>query len=233
MNNLKDTYGYCILPKNTLLFRGHSDASMNDCMFFTTKKWVAGVFNENVQIWKTTTDIELLFLVEHVNQNSWTVTALPHLYNNLFPTERKLNFDDLDIKHWDKNKIDKLVRTLYDANNISGWLSSLENKVEMEVCLFDKHANASQLILVDTIHKKDKTYFKDSLDSIRILPSKHFYEATNKKLSEREPMLTDEGDHYKKYSGMMKNWIKVEVKNGMEKVEAQHYHFNLRTKLKI
>jgi hypothetical protein len=103
----------------------------------------------------------------------------------------------------------------------------------MEVCLFDKHANASQLILVDTIHKNDKTYFKDSLDSIRILPSKHFYEATNKKLSEGEPLLTDEGGHYKKYSGMMKNWIKVEVQNGMEKVEAQHYHFNLRTKLKI
>jgi hypothetical protein len=202
-------------------------------MFFTTKKWVAGVFNENVQIWKTTTDIELLFLVEHVNQNSWTFSALPHLYNNLFPTERKLNFNDLDIKHWDKNKIDKLVRTLYDANKISGWLSSLENKVEMEVCLFDKQANASQLILVDTINKNDKTYFKDSLDSIRILPSKHFYEATNKKLSEREPMLTDEGDHYKKYSGMMKNWIKVEVQNGTEKVEAQHYHFNLRIKLKI
>jgi len=202
-------------------------------MFFTTKKWVAGVFNQNVQIWKTTTDIELLFLVEHVNQNSWTTSALPHLYNTLFPTERNLNFDDLDIKHWDKNRRDKLVRKLYDEYNISGWLSSLENKVEMEVCLFDKHANTSQLILVDTIHKKDKSYFKDSLDSIRILPSKHFYEATNKKLSEREPILTDEGDHYKKYSGMMKNWIKVEVQNGMEKVEAQHYLSNLRTKLKI
>jgi hypothetical protein len=202
-------------------------------MFFTTKKWVAGVFNENVQIWKTTTDIELLFLVEYVNQNSWTTSALPHLYNNLFPTERNLNFDDLDIKHWDKNRRDQLVRKLYDEYNISGWLSSLENKVEMEVCLFDKHANTSQLILVDTINKNDKTYFKDSLDSIRILPSKHFYEATNMKLSEREPVLTDEGDHYKKYSGMMKNWIKVEVQNGMEKVEAQHYHFNLRTKLKI
>jgi hypothetical protein len=202
-------------------------------MFFTTKKWVAGVFNENVQIWKTTTDIELLFLVEYVNQNSWTTSALPHLYNNLFPTERNLNFDDLDIKHWDKNRRDQLVRKLYDEYNISGWLSSLENKVEMEVCLFDKHANTSQLILVDTIHKKDKTYFKDSLDSIRILPSKLFYEATNKKLSEREPMLTDEGDHYKKYSGMMKNWIKVAFQNGMEKVEAQHYLSNLRTKLKI
>jgi len=233
MNNLRDIYGYCILPKNTLLFRGHSDTSMNDCMFFATKKWVAGVFNQNVQIWKTTTDIELLFLVEHANHNSWTISALPHLYNNIFPTESNHNFNDLDIKHWDKNRRDKLVRKLYEAYNISGWLTSLENKVEMEVCLFDKQANASQLILVDTINKNDKSYFKDSLDSISILPSQLFYEATNKKLSEHGPIPSDERDHYKRYDRMMKNWIKQEVQNGMEKVEAQHYHFNLRTKLKI
>ncbi len=86
MQHLRDIYGYCILPKNTLLFRGHPDTSMNDCMFFATKKWVAGVFNQNVQIWKTTTDIELLFLVEHVKHNSWTISSLPHLYANIFPT---------------------------------------------------------------------------------------------------------------------------------------------------
>lgn len=233
MQHLRDIYGYCILPKNTLLFRGHSDTSMNDCMFFATKKWVAGVFNQNVQIWKTTSDIELLFLVEHVKHNSWTISALPHLYTNIFPTESNHNFDELDIKHWDKNRRDKLVRKLYDTYNISGWLSSLENKVEIEVCLFDKHANASQLILVDTINKKDKRYFRDSLDSIRILPSKHFYEATHKKLSEQGSILTDEKDHYKRYDRMMKNWIKEDVQTGMEKVEAQHYHFNLRIKLKI
>ena len=202
-------------------------------MFFATKKWVAGVFNQNVQIWKTTTDIELLFLVEHVNHNSWTISALPHLYNNIFPNEGNLKFDDLDIKHWDKNRRDKLVRKLYDAYNISGWLSSIENKVEMEVCLFDKHANASQLILVETIDKKDQSYFKDSLDCIRILPSKLFCEATNKNLSEQGLILTDERDHFKSYDRMMKNWIKEEVQNGMEKAEAKHYHFNLRTKLKI
>jgi hypothetical protein len=233
MHSLRDIYGYCIIPKNTLLYRGHADTSMNDCMFFATKKWVAGVFNQNVQIWKTTTDIELLFLVEHVNHNSWTISALPHLYTNIFPTDRNLNFDDLDIKQRDKNRRDKLVRKLYDAHNIFGWLSSIENKVEMEVCLFDKHANASQLILVDTINKKDKNYFKDSLDRIRIFPSKLFYEVTNKKLSEKEPILSDERNHHKRYDKMMKNWIKEEVQNGMGKAEALHYHFNLRTKLKI
>ncbi len=233
MQHLRDIYGYCILPKNTLLFRGHSDTSMNDCMFFATKKWVAGVFNQNVQIWKTTTDIELLFLVEHVKHNSWTISSLPHLYANIFPTESNHNFDGLDIKHWDKNRRDKLVRKLYDAYNISGWLSSLENKVEMEICLFDEHANTSQLILVDTIHKNDRRYFRDSLDSMSVLPAKHFYEETNKNFSEQGPILTDVSDHCKRYDRMMKNWIKVDVQNGMEREEAQHYHFNLRVKLKI
>ena len=233
MQHLRDIYGYCILPKNTLLFRGHSDTSMNDCMFFATKKWVAGVFNQNVQIWITTTDIELLFLVEHVKHNSWTISSLPHLYANIFPTESNHNFDDLDIKHWDKNRRDKLVRKLYDAYNISGWLSSLENKVEMEICLFDEHANTSQLIFVDTINKNDRRYFRDSLDSMSILPSKHFYEETNKNFSEQGPILTDVSDHCKRYDRMMKNWIKEDVQNGMERVEAQHYHFNLRVKLKI
>ena len=233
MQHLRDIYGYCILPKNTLLFRGHSDTSMNDCMFFATKKWVAGVFNQNVQIWKTTTDIELLFLVEHVKHNSWTISSLPHLYANIFPTESNHNFDGLDIKHWDKNRRDKLVRKLYDAYNISGWLSSLENKVEMEICLFDEHANTSQLILVDTIHKNDRRYFRDSLDSMSVLPAKHFYEETNKNFSEQGPIITDVSDHCKRYDRMMKNWIKVDVQNGMEREEAQHYHFNLRVKLKI
>lgn len=233
MNNLRDIYGYCILPKNTLLFRGHTDTSTNDCMFFATKKWVAGVFNQNVQIWKTTTDIELLFLVDHVKHNSWTISALPHLYTNIFPTESNHNFDDLDIKHRDINRRDKLVRKLYDAYNISGWLSSLENKVEMEVCLFDKHANENQLILVDAIHKKDTSYFNDSLDNIRIFPSNLFYETTSKKINEQEAVLTDEKDHYKRYDKKMEKWIKHEVENGMDKIEAKHYLFNLRTKLKI
>ena len=233
MHHLKDIYGYCNIPKNTLLFQGNSDTSINDCMFFATKKWVAGAFHENVQIWKTTTDIEVLFLVEYVTYNSWTISTLPHLYNNIFPTDCNPIFDDLDIKHRDKNRRDKLVRKLYDEYKISGWLSTLENKVEMEVCLFDKHAIARQLILVDTTNRKDKIYFKDSLDRIRIFPPQIFYEQTNKKLSEQEPILTDEKDHYKRYKKMLNAWIREEVQNGMDKAEAKHYHLNSRTKLKI
>ena len=44
----------------------------------------------------------------------------------------------------------------------------------MEVCLFDKHANASQLILEDITDGKDTMYFKHSLVSIKIFPSQDF-----------------------------------------------------------
>jgi hypothetical protein len=232
-DSLRDIYGYCIIPKNTLLFRGHSDTSIDDCMFFVTKKWVAGAFNENIQIWKTTKDIEILFLVEHLTYNSWTISALPRLYNNIFPTDSNANFDDLDIKHWDITRRNKFVRNLYDEYRISGWLTSLENKVELEVCLFDKHANAGQIFLVGTTHSNDQKYFKDSLDSLRILPAKIFYEETNKKLSEQEPLFTDEKDHYKRYKKMQDAWVREDVQNCHYKVESKHFHLSLRTKLKI
>ena len=233
MHHFRDMYGYCIIPRNTLLFRGHPDTSIDDCMFFATKKWVAGAFNENVQIWKTITDIEVLFLVEYVDYNSWTTSALPRLYNNIFPTDINTNFDDLDIKHRDINRRNKLVRKLYDEYTISGWLSSIENKVEMEVCLFDTHANAGQLILVDITNRNEKNYFKDSLKRIKILPSNKFYEQTHKKLSERESILKGEKDHYKQYKKTQDAWIREDVNNGHDKVEAKHFHLSLRTKLKI
>ena len=137
---------------------------------------MASAFNENVQIWKTTKEIDVLFLVDYVKYNSWTISALPRFYNNIFPTDCNSNFNDLDIKYRDKNRRDKLVRKLYDEYKISGWLTSIENKVEMEVCLFDKHTNASQLILEDITDGKDTIYFKDSLVSIKIFPFQDFFE---------------------------------------------------------
>jgi hypothetical protein len=105
--------------------------------------------------------------------------------------------------------------------------------VEIEVCLFNEHANAGQLIFVDGINRSNENYFEDSLDRIRIFPSKLFYQKTIEKLSEREPLITDERDYFKRYDRKMKKWVEEEVQNGMDKVDAQHYHFNLRMKLKI
>ncbi len=233
MKSLEDIYGHCIIPKNTLLFRGHTDTSFDDCMFFATKEWVAGAFNNQVQIWKATTDIQILFLVEYLDDRSWTMSALPKLYNSVFPSDSNPDFDDLNIKHWDINRRNKLGQKLFDEYKISGWLTSLENRVEMEVCLFDKQANENQLQLLGTENAKGNNFYVDSLARIRIIPSSNFYKQTNQKLSERAPILTDEKDHYKRYERMMNAWIQDEIQNGKCEAEAKHYHFNLRTKLKV
>jgi hypothetical protein len=215
------------------LFRGHKDTSVDDCMFFATKHWVAGAFNDTIQVWKTKSDIQILFLVDYLNDNSWSISALPQLFNSIFPADSNSNFGDLDIKRMDINRRNKLVQKLFDEFKISGWLTSLENRVEIEVCLFDKQANTNQLQLFDTVDNKNKNYFKDSLDRIKILPTKTFYDKTNQKLLEHTNFLSADNEHYKSYKRNINAWIKHEVQNGMNKVEAKHYFLNLRTKLKI
>jgi hypothetical protein len=86
---------------------------------------------------------------------------------------------------------------------------------------------------VGTTNSNDQKYCKDSLDSIRILPAKIFYEETNKKLSEQGPLFTDEKDHYKRYKKMQDAWVSEDVQNGHDKFESKHFHLSLRTKLKI
>lgn len=103
----------------------------------------------------------------------------------------------------------------------------------MEICLFDKQANANHLELIDIVDSKNKTYFKDSLDRIKILPSSTFYKKTNQTLLPKSGIHLDEKAHSKSYQEKMKNWIKIEMQNGIDRLEAKHYLFNLRTKLKI
>lgn len=233
MKKLRKTYGYCIIPKNTFLYRGHNAESVTDCMFFTTKHWVAGAFNKSIQVWKTKKDIKVLFLVDHINHHSWTSSALPQLYKTLFPNDKNINLNYLDIKRMPTGRRNKLVRKLFDEYQISGWLTSLENKVELEVCLFDKQANKNQLKLWDTTGAENKNYFKDSLDRIKIFPGKMFYEKTKQVLVKPINYKSENIGDYKNYKKAVDAWIKEEVKNGMKKKEAKHLLLNLRIKLKI
>lgn len=224
MQQLKKIYGYCIIPKNIFLFRGHTDKSFDDCMFFGTKYSVATAFNDTIQVWKTTTDIEVLFLVEYLTGSSWTISALPRLYNSIFPADSNPNFNDLDIKHWDVNRRNKLLQKLFYDYKISGWLTSLENRVEIEVCLFDKQTNSKQLILIDTCDRKNEKYFKDSLQKIKTFPSENFYNQTTEQFDK---------DSHKQHKRFINAAIKEYSEKGMKKNEAKHYMFDLRTKLEI
>ena len=230
---LYNKYGHCVIPKNTLLFRGHKGKSFDDCMFFATKHFVANAFYDKVQVWKTTTEIKVLFLVEHLNWLSWATSALPSLFNSLFKEESNPGFDDLDIKHWNIARRNKLVRKLFDDYKISGWLTSLENKVELEICLFDNQANSKQLAFVQTSDRNKKINLKDSLEKIKIFPTKNFYVRTTEQLNQQASTQTDKKDTYKQHKLFINAGIKDYLKLGMTRTEAKHHQFDLRTKLKI
>ena len=71
MHSLVDLHGYVNIPKGTLLYRGHKDSSYNDCMFFASNAFVAGVFDDNIQIWETTKNIQVLFLkLKRMNEST-------------------------------------------------------------------------------------------------------------------------------------------------------------------
>ncbi len=105
-------------------------------MFFGTKFFVAESFNDNIQVWQTTTDINVLFLVEYLNSRSWAFSALPRLYANIFNESNSTDYNDLDIKHFDISRRNKLIQKLFCDYKVSGWFTSVEGKIEVEVCLF-------------------------------------------------------------------------------------------------
>ncbi len=233
MNKLFDIYGHCVIPQDTFLFRGHDSNAFDDCMFFATKLCVAGAFKDSVQVWKTTTDIRVLFLIDHLDDRSWATSSLPQLYNNLFQSNSNFELSDLDIKHKNLERREKLVRRLFDEYQVSGWLTSLDGKVELEVCLFDKKANKEQLVLADAVDRRNKRYFKDSLERISISPPQDFLDKTRQKLDARAPVMVAEQDHSKRYLRGIEANIKEEMEKGKSREEATHYFMNLRIKMKL
>jgi len=233
MERLKAIYGYCIIPKNTLLFRGNKDTSFDDCMFFATKRFVAKAFDNKIQVWKTKTDINVLFLVEYLTAMSWAISYLPHLYCGIFPNEIITNLNDLDIKHWDINRRNEFVSKLFEDFKISGWLTSLEGKIELEVCLFNKNSNSKQLSFVEITDMKNEKYFKDSLVRIKLFPTSEFYNKTQTTLNNHSSLISQGRNHYNQYKNARNAHIREKAKNDNEKIGLKHFYYDLRIKLKI
>jgi hypothetical protein len=136
-NELIEKYGFCIIPSGTLFFRGYASVELLDYMFFSTNKYVANVFCEKVQVWRTISEIKLIFLIDKLDRNSWVQSALPAVMRHIQPPGDSREWRDLDIKH-NPEVMREVVIYLSVEHGISGWLTSLEDKVELEVCLFGR-----------------------------------------------------------------------------------------------
>jgi hypothetical protein len=222
MNKLFEKYGHCIIPKNTILFRGFNDESYDDCMFFGTKYFVAKAFGNNVQVWRTKKAMKVLFLVKHLNNKGWVISGLPELYKVAFPNENNNSITDLDIKQ-DINRRKPFVQRLLQDYKINGWFSSVEDKIEVEICLFNSDSMKENIELIEPCTNQDSKYFEDSLRKIRIYPSELFYSLTQQNLE----------NTYLDYKKSIQKWIRKEAKTDKEKENLRHYLFDLRLKLKL
>lgn len=227
--NLKNIFGYCVIPKDTLLYRGHTDKEFKDCMFFALKFWVARAFNRSVQVWRTTKEIEILFLVESVDFRSWTESAIPRLFKTIFPDEASNNYDDLDIKHHNIQRRNKLIRKLNSDFGLTGWLTSLEGAIELEICLFE----GTQIELCEIVNEDSENYFKDSLKQIDVFPTEDFYARTYDKIRNRSKERLDRIEIWNNYQKHMNEMIKEGTKNENEIIRNRECFSDLRTRLEI
>ena len=216
-------YGYCNVPVGTILYREGASTVFRECMFFALRIRVASAFGkrfDKIQVWSVKQQFKILFMVLELDRRSWTKSAIVEIFNKYHPIDAHI--DDLEIKHRDHQKRDKLISRLKE-NGVIGWLSSLENKIELELCLFpDKDAFSTTVELFDIIDDGDNQYkYLNALDKIDVVPSLKFFKRTKQNLK---------GRPFPEYA----KWLAEDPETrGLTKEQARNHHLNLRTKLKI
>lgn len=224
MNDLELKYGYCIIPKNTFLFRGYPNMESRDVLYFGTKFHVAKGFNQNVQVWKTRADIKVLFMIDSL-KGSHVKSSISEIYSSYFPETENENFNDLDIKQH-RNRSSSFINMLQCNHKINGWFSSLEDKEEVEICLFNKAIINDGIHLVEVLRDKGK-YFNDSLVRFRMFPSESFYHNTN------ENKINNFVKPYHEYVKGINEFIKESCLTVDEIRQAKQSYYNMRNKLKL
>lgn len=139
MSVLKN-YRTCVLPKGIKLFRKAVTTDFYETMFFAFSPFET--FNaihstEFIQLWETTNDIEVLYMVKNVENNKkFKKSAIVEIYNYYFPEDEKKSNEYLILKKEDTFERRKLISKLRE-NNIFGWVTSVDNRISLEFFTFD------------------------------------------------------------------------------------------------
>lgn len=219
--NFKTQFGYCIIPKNTLLYRAPVETETEDCQFFALRFGVASIFGDIIHVWKVIDEIEVLFLIDSIYPR--IISAIPELYKIINPDEG--NVADLDVKCTDR--IVGFAKDL-SLNGVSGFFSNVEGD-DLEICLFGTDNILKHLQQIDIGKRGERKYFKNSLTKLKIFPSDRFYQKTTEAFADR---LIDSSKSRKKHVQAFKSWIK-EAETDEEAMRLREYYYDLRLKLKI
>jgi hypothetical protein len=219
---LSNKYGYCSIPKGTLLFRKGDSKKLKNCIYFSLVDFSANTNDDDktLKFWKTKKEIVLLFMISHITQTSNPYSSITDIYND-YITNKKLT--DLDIK-LNLTKRDQVITILQNDNNI-GWFSSIEDsKSELEICLFPK--DFSTISEYVELVSETPVLKPNALEFITLYPSEEF-------LNKSQQIFNKNGSDYSKYENMINSWVTEYEEKGMTREHAINELSTIRTKLKI
>ncbi len=222
--DLRIKYGTCLIPKETILFSAIVDSDRYDYIFFGLKYFIAKAFkdeNRKVVAFKLNRDLEILFMLKEMNRRQHYISCGDEIFKNFFP-DNSSDIDDLRIKQ-DKALLDKMI-TLLSSQKINGWLTSLENNPELEICIFGNQINNDLFTIIDSVDLDVEYEFYDALKYIQIFPSEDF-------ISESKSNFSNDFKTFRKQNINCANCLIRD--DGYSKERAEFELYNMRYKLKI
>ena len=136
-NEIKQYY----IKKGTLLFRLSSTNDYQPMMFFgfsSVGALSSDCEDRRIKIWEVLQDFSLFYAIkQYTNEGSIfenRISILYDMYIEKYPNE-KGKIKPLSVKQ-DKDKLNNLVEVLHEKG-INGWVTSVEDKYDMELFLFE------------------------------------------------------------------------------------------------
>jgi len=160
--------------KGTKLYRQACDTEYKDIMFFgycIYGTYSSSCKTKQIQIWEATKDFDTFFMIKETNKGGYLLSSIVDIYNSFFPLDIKDETEYLSIKK-DKEQLTKITQKL-ESIGIDSWTCSVENKSEMELCLFNTSKNKNDFIRFLSMEESNSKELsnKNSYNSANIITS--------------------------------------------------------------
>lgn len=125
-----------------------------------------------------------------------------------------------------------LVEQLYNAG-INGWFSSYDDKVELEICMFNP--SDLDIFLMDYVKEDSEVYWKDSLNALELHPPDAFFRKSSEMLAKHYGTNLPRNITHEKHKARMEQYMEeANVRYGTSERERFLESMNdLRMSLKI
>lgn len=172
-NELFQQYGYCEIPKGTILYRMGEIYEERGATFALhprcTMNFTHGS-NRLIYDYIVEDRMLVLFLVSHLNKRGFPVSAIKDLHNSII--EPRSDFTDIDIK-FDNFEASSKFKEMISNQNILGWLTTIEGNPRLEIFILPSGLRTIRK-LGRQIDRYSEQEYVNSLRSINVQPSQLF-----------------------------------------------------------